>query len=73
MASSMFPGQMHMQYPRAYNDTILTITEAACADPYVIWDKGIYYMVRVSVSSQKIGREINFLLSNFNQQKNSHL
>lgn len=38
-----FPGQMHMQTP-PYNDTILTITDSSCADPYVIWDKGTYYM-----------------------------
>ncbi|RYN43274.1 hypothetical protein AA0112_g733 [Alternaria arborescens] len=28
----------------AYNDTILTITHSSCADPYVLWDKGTYYM-----------------------------
>ncbi|KAH7110354.1 alpha-L-arabinofuranosidase II, partial [Dendryphion nanum] len=27
-----------------YNDSILTITEKSCADPYVICDKGVYYM-----------------------------
>jgi hypothetical protein len=46
-----FPGQqqqanqqMHMQQP-PYNDSILTITEKSCADPYVLFDKGTYYMV----------------------------
>ncbi|KAF2711842.1 glycoside hydrolase family 43 protein [Pleomassaria siparia CBS 279.74] len=38
-----FPGQQHMAQP-SYNDHILTITERSCADPYVIWDKGTYYM-----------------------------
>lgn len=38
-----FPGQMHMANP-PYNDTILTITDNSCADPYVLWDKGTYYM-----------------------------
>ena len=28
----------------AYNDTILTITHSSCADPYVLWNKGTYYM-----------------------------
>lgn len=36
---------MNMQAP-PYNDSILTITEKSCADPYVLWDKGTYYMVR---------------------------
>ena len=36
---------MNMQIP-PYNDSILTITEKSCADPYVLWDKGTYYMVR---------------------------
>ena len=36
--------QMHLQRP-PYNDSILTITEKSCADPYVLWDKGTYYMV----------------------------
>lgn len=46
-----FPGQqqpmhqqMNMQQP-PYNDSILTITEKSCADPYVLFDKGTYYMV----------------------------
>lgn len=46
-----FPGQqqqvqqqMHIQQP-PYNDSILTITEKSCADPYVLFDKGTYYMV----------------------------
>lgn len=43
-----FPGQanqqLHMQQP-PYNDSILTITEKSCADPYVLFDKGTYYMV----------------------------
>ncbi|KAF2247662.1 glycoside hydrolase family 43 protein, partial [Trematosphaeria pertusa] len=41
-----FPGSAnhtHMQLP-PYNDHILTITERSCADPYVLWDKGTYYM-----------------------------
>ncbi|KAH8721557.1 glycosyl hydrolase [Phaeosphaeriaceae sp. PMI808] len=38
-----FPGQVHMQ-TRPYNDSILTITNSACADPYVLLDKGTYYM-----------------------------
>jgi GH43 family beta-xylosidase len=38
-----FPGHMKMGKP-PYNDHILTITQQSCADPYVIWDKGIYYM-----------------------------
>lgn len=33
-----------MQMP-PYNDHILTITSQSCADPYVLWDKGTYYMV----------------------------
>jgi hypothetical protein len=40
-----FHQQMNMQIP-PYNDSILTITEKSCADPYVLWDKGTYYMVR---------------------------
>ncbi|KAH9860855.1 hypothetical protein IAQ61_010589 [Plenodomus lingam] len=28
----------------SYNDHILTITSSSCADPYVLWDKGTYYM-----------------------------
>lgn len=43
-AAMSFPGQLHMALP-PYNDHILTITERSCADPYVIWDKGVYYMV----------------------------
>jgi GH43 family beta-xylosidase len=39
----MFPGQVHAQMP-PYNDTILTITTSSCADPYVLFDKGTYYM-----------------------------
>ncbi|ORX97395.1 alpha-L-arabinofuranosidase II [Clohesyomyces aquaticus] len=27
-----------------YNDHILTITDTTTPDPYVVWDKGIYYM-----------------------------
>jgi GH43 family beta-xylosidase len=38
-----FPGQMHVQRP-PYNDSILTITKNSCADPYVLLDKGTYYM-----------------------------
>ena len=41
-----FPSQLHMQMP-PYNDSILTITDRSCADPYVLWDKGTYYMVRM--------------------------
>lgn len=37
--------QMNMQAP-PYNDSILTITEKSTADPYVLFDKGTYYMVR---------------------------
>jgi hypothetical protein len=44
-----FPGQMHVQAPRHYNDSILTITDRSCADPYVMWDKGTYYMVSCAV------------------------
>jgi hypothetical protein len=44
-----FPGHMHAQAPRHYNDSILTITERSCADPYVMWDKGTYYMVSPAV------------------------
>jgi hypothetical protein len=52
-----FPGQqmhqqMHMQMP-PYNDSILTITEKSCADPYVLWDKGTYYMVRKRTGEEK--------------------
>lgn len=39
---------MHMQQP-PYNDSILTITEKSCADPYVLFDKGTYYMVSADV------------------------
>ncbi|KAF1916638.1 glycosyl hydrolase [Ampelomyces quisqualis] len=42
-----FPGQMHMQTP-AYTDTILTITESSCADPYVLLHKGTYYLTFTS-------------------------
>jgi hypothetical protein len=42
---SQAQAQMHMQRPQ-YNDSILTITEKSCADPYVLFDKGTYYMVR---------------------------
>ncbi|OAL45916.1 Arabinanase/levansucrase/invertase [Pyrenochaeta sp. DS3sAY3a] len=38
-----FPGQMHMATP-PYSDTILTITDQSCADPYVLWNKGTFYM-----------------------------
>ncbi|KAF2731929.1 Arabinanase/levansucrase/invertase [Polyplosphaeria fusca] len=44
-----YPGQQqnanhtHMHMP-PYNDHILTITEKSCADPYVVWDNGVYYM-----------------------------
>ncbi|KAJ4363919.1 hypothetical protein N0V83_009372 [Neocucurbitaria cava] len=38
-----FPGQLNMAMP-PYNDSILTITQSSCADPYVLWDKGTYYM-----------------------------
>lgn len=41
-----FPGQVYLQRP-PYNDHILTITRTSCADPYVLWDKGVYYMVRL--------------------------
>jgi hypothetical protein len=34
---------MHVQRP-PYNDSILTITKNSCADPYVLLDKGTYYM-----------------------------
>ncbi|KAF2638803.1 Arabinanase/levansucrase/invertase [Massarina eburnea CBS 473.64] len=30
--------------PAPYNDHILTVTDQACPDPYVLWDKGTYYM-----------------------------
>jgi hypothetical protein len=40
-----FPGHLHM-LRRPYNDHILTVTERSCPDPYVLWDKGTYYMVR---------------------------
>lgn len=51
-----FPGQqaqqahqqMHMQQP-PYNDSILTITDKSCADPYVLFDKGTYYMVSAAL------------------------
>ncbi|KAF9732509.1 hypothetical protein PMIN02_010057 [Paraphaeosphaeria minitans] len=36
-----FPSQ---QGAPAYNDHILTITDRTCPDPYVIWDKGTFYM-----------------------------
>ncbi|KAJ4299790.1 hypothetical protein N0V90_005036 [Kalmusia sp. IMI 367209] len=39
-----YPGQHDHMHQPAYNDHILTITERSCADPYVIWDKGLYYM-----------------------------
>ena len=48
--------QMHLQRP-PYNDSILTITEESCADPYVLWDKGTYYMV-----STQARRDINVLI-----------
>lgn len=43
-----FPGQMHKTPAPPYNDTILTITSSSCADPYVILDKGTYYMTFTS-------------------------
>jgi hypothetical protein len=46
-----FPGQMHMQMP-PYNDSILTITDRSCADPYVLWDKGTYYMVSTTTDER---------------------
>ncbi|KAL6161853.1 hypothetical protein ACJQWK_08631 [Exserohilum turcicum] len=42
MAQQMQP-VFHEQRP-PYNDSILTITKRSCADPYVLWDKGTYYM-----------------------------
>lgn len=36
-----------MQTP-PYNDTILTITNSSCADPYVLYDKGTYHMTFTS-------------------------
>ncbi|UPX11898.1 uncharacterized protein EKO05_0002482 [Ascochyta rabiei] len=53
-----FPGQqthsqMNMQRPQ-YNDSILTITEKSCADPYVLWDKGTYYMTWTTGCSVEI-------------------
>jgi hypothetical protein len=48
--------QVHLQRP-PYNDSILTITEKSCADPYVLWDKGTYYMV-----STQVRRDINVLI-----------
>ena len=48
--------QMHLQRP-PYNDSILTITEKSCADPYVLWDKGTYCMV-----STQARRDINVLI-----------
>ncbi|KAF2653480.1 glycoside hydrolase family 43 protein [Lophiostoma macrostomum CBS 122681] len=43
--SSMYPGQqMHVQLPRGYNDTILSITQSTTPDPYVIFVNGVYYM-----------------------------
>jgi GH43 family beta-xylosidase len=44
---SDFPGQMRMQRP-PYIDTILTITSSSCADPYVLLEKGTYYMTFTS-------------------------
>lgn len=44
-----FPGNMHMQMP-PYNDHILTVTERSCPDPYVLWDRGTYYMVSYCAS-----------------------
>ena len=38
------PGQESHTHQPPYNDHILTITERTCPDPYVIWDKGTYYM-----------------------------
>ncbi|KAF2119545.1 glycosyl hydrolase [Lophiotrema nucula] len=39
-----FPGQQQQWHQPPYNDHILTITDRSCADPYVLLDKGIYYM-----------------------------
>ncbi|KAF2013888.1 glycoside hydrolase family 43 protein [Aaosphaeria arxii CBS 175.79] len=33
-----------MQLPRAYNNHILNITDRSCADPYVLFHNGTYYM-----------------------------
>jgi hypothetical protein len=44
MANHSFPG-MGFRSPRAYNDTILTITRETTPDPYVLFDRGTYYMV----------------------------
>jgi hypothetical protein len=49
-----FPGQMHVQAPRHYNDSILTITDRSCADPYVMWDKGTYYMVSSCWKAERV-------------------
>jgi hypothetical protein len=38
------PGQDAHSQHRGYNDHILTITDRTCPDPYVIWDKGTFYM-----------------------------
>jgi hypothetical protein len=46
-ANTIMAQQLQPNWPaqsRAYNDTILTITNSSCADPYVLWDKGTYYM-----------------------------
>ncbi|KAH3904284.1 hypothetical protein HBI56_008690 [Parastagonospora nodorum] len=39
-----YPGPMHKMARPPYNDSILTITNSSCADPYVLWEKGTYYM-----------------------------
>jgi GH43 family beta-xylosidase len=47
-ANSSMAQQLQPNWPAhaqsRYNDTILTITNSSCADPYVLWDKGTYYM-----------------------------
>jgi hypothetical protein len=44
-----YPGNLHREL-RPYNDHILTVTERSTPDPYVLSDKGTYYMVRITVS-----------------------
>ncbi|PSN65278.1 Arabinanase/levansucrase/invertase [Corynespora cassiicola Philippines] len=41
-----FPGQQlpGHSYAAPYSDHILTITDRSCADPYVLWENGVYYM-----------------------------
>lgn len=54
MDTNSFPGSGHggtrPQSPRRYNDVVLTITEQTTPDPYVVWDKGVYYMVSWGLS-----------------------